>query len=133
MDVILEDIYPDLSKDKIDYLINTTKKISKFIIKYYANEFDPTISYSNGEEAHVDFSIRKNAVIGYCMRIPRIIIYNKKKAEHLDYPHLIELASHECVHLVYTGHGKNFQDAHHLILTKCIERIEQYKQENNII
>jgi len=132
-DITLENIYPDISQDKKDYLIDITHKISRFVIEYYKDQFDPTISYVTGKEAYVNFSTRKNAVIGYCNKIPRVISYNEKKIRQLDHAHLIELAAHECVHLVYNGHKSDFSDALHLVLCKCIDRIEKHKKENCIL
>ena len=122
---MITNIFPRNVPPKKGYLVTITEEISKFVIKNYSDTFDPTISYSS-EKSSVGWSARKNASIGICRRIPRVI-YNESKIEKLDYAHLIELASHECAHLVYDGHGKQFQDAFVFILDTCIDSLEKAK------
>jgi predicted metal-dependent hydrolase len=110
--------------DKKDFLIDITETISKSVIKNYQDTFDPTISYSDGTKAHVGWSARKNATVGICRRIPRVIYYNESKIRKLDYAELIDLASHECAHLIYDGHGEEFWNVYHTIIDECAETIK---------
>ena len=104
------------NSSKREYLVNITEKISKFVIENYRDTFDPTIQYSDDTKVNVGWSARKNASIGVCRRIPRAIYYNESKIGNLDYSELIDLASHECAHLVYDGHGEEFWNVYSDIL-----------------
>lgn len=129
--IILEDIFPINNPDKKEYLIDTTKKISRFVIEYYKETFDPAISYSTGKVT-VGFTKRKNACVGICRKIPRHIVYNEEKIQELSYAKLIELASHECAHLVYEGHGKNFKNVHHFVFDRCVDRLKEHNEANGV-
>ena len=123
----LENIFPINNPNKKEYLVDITHKISKFTIEHYKDTFDPTISYSTNKIT-VNFNPRKNAHVGICMRIPRIIRYNEIKINDWEYSELIELAAHECAHLVYDGHGKNFHNAFNFIMDICIKRLREYNR-----
>ena len=132
INTVLEDIFPINNPNKKEYLIDTTKKISRFVIEYYKDKFDPTITYSTGN-VNVGFSRRKNACIGICRRIPRIIYYNEEKIRELEYSELIELASHECTHLIYDGHKKDFSEAFNFIMDTCVKRLGEHNRENGVL
>jgi hypothetical protein len=123
----LENIFPINNPNKKEYLIDITHKISKFAIDYYKDTFDPTILYSTNKIT-VDFNPRKNACVGICMRIQRVILYNEIKINDLEYSELIELAAHECTHLVYDGHERNFSDAFNFIMDVCVKRLGEYNR-----
>jgi predicted metal-dependent hydrolase len=123
----LENIFPINHPDKKEYLIDITNKISKFTLNYYKDKLDPTVSYSNSGIS-IGFNTRKNACIGICRRIPRIIIYNETKIRDLEYAELIDLAAHECAHLIYDGHGKNFNNTYNLLMDICIKNLEEYNR-----
>ena len=127
----LNNIFPTNHPPKKEYLVTLTEEISKFVIKNYRDTFDPTIQYSDGTKAHIGWSARKNATVGICMRIPRVIYYNEAKIGEMGYLELIELASHECAHLVYDGHGVEFWNVHHNILDECAKAIELYTITTN--
>jgi predicted metal-dependent hydrolase len=120
---MIKNIFPANNPSKKEYLEDITEKISKFVIENYRNTFDPTILYSS-DKVCIAWPQRKNACIGICRKIQRIIYYNESKIEKLDYDELIELASHECAHLVYDGHNKKFWEAYHTILDACAESIK---------
>ena len=120
----LENIFPTNHPDKKEYLVDITNKISTFALDYYKDKLDPSISYSTGKVT-IDFNTRKNACIGVCMRIPRVIRYNETKTRDLEYAELIDLASHECAHLIYDGHGEDFSDAFNFIMDTCVKRFER--------
>lgn len=120
--IILENIFPIGNPNKKEYLIDITHKIAKFAIEYYKDTFDPTILYSHNKII-VDFNSRKNACVGICMRIQGAIRYNERKIKELEYSELIELAAHECAHLIYDGHGKDFSDAFNFIMDTCVKRV----------
>lgn len=126
----LENIFPVNHPDKKEYLIDITNKISKFVLNYYKDKLDPSISYSSGKIA-IGFNNRKNACVGICRRIPRVIIYNEDKIRDLEYAELIELASHECAHLIYDGHGEDFNDSFNFIMDICIKRLDEYNRGVN--
>lgn len=62
------------------------------------------------------------------MRIPRLIRYNELKISKLEYAELIDLASHECAHLIYDGHGKEFKDTYNLLMDVCIKRLREHNR-----
>ena len=62
------------------------------------------------------------------MRIPQIIRYNENKIHDLEYAELIDLASHECTHLIYDDHGRNFTTAYNYIMDICIKRLREYNR-----
>ena len=126
----LEDIFPINEPDKKEYLIDITNKISKFVLDYYKDKLDPSTSYSH-DGINIYFNSRKNSCIGVCRRIPRIINYNETKIKNLEYWKLIELASHECTHLIYDGHDEKFTETHEFIFTICINRLKQHNTEFN--
>ena len=126
----LENIFPTNHPNKKEYLIDITNKISKFVLNYYKDKLDPSIPYST-DKINIGFNTRKNACIGVCMRIPRIIRYNETKIYSLEYAELINLASHECAHLIYDGHGKNFNDTYNLLMDICINQLREYNRCSN--
>jgi hypothetical protein len=69
----------------------------------------------------------KNATVGICRRIPRVIYYNEAKIGEMGYLELIELASQECAYLVYDGHGVEFWNVYGAILDECAKAIEKAK------
>jgi predicted metal-dependent hydrolase len=124
----LGNIHPINNLNKKEYLIDITKKISNFTIEYYKDKFDPTVSYMNGGNVNIEFNKRKNACVGICKRIQRIIIYNEEKIEKLEYSELIELACHECAHLIYSGHEKNFIEYFNFLMDICIKQLREYNR-----
>ncbi|MFA6315688.1 MAG: hypothetical protein WC648_04975 [Candidatus Paceibacterota bacterium] len=120
----LENIFPFNHPDKKEYLIDITNKISKFVLDTYKDKLDPSVSYS-ADKINIGFSNRKNACVGICRRIPRIIYYNETKIRDLEYEELIDLASHECAHLIYDGHGKDFNDVYNLLIDVCIKNLRE--------
>ena len=88
---MIKNIFPTNNPPKKEYLVTITEEISKFVIENYHDTFDPTIQYSDGTKAYIGWSTRKNASIGVCRRIPRVIYYNGAKIGNLDYSELIDL------------------------------------------
>lgn len=123
----MENIFPINHPNKKDYLIDITNKISKFTLDYYKDKLDPSVSYSSNK-INIGFNTRKNACIGICRRIPRVIIYNEDKIHDLEYAELIELAAHECTHLIYDGHKKDFNDSFNFIMDVCIKKLRDYNR-----
>lgn len=123
----IEGIFPQTGIPKKEYLVNITKKIAQFTIRYYKDLFDPTTGHP--ENVTIEWDKRKNASTGTCRRVFRIIQYNESKINLMTHVYLIALAVHECAHLVYDGHGKKYMEVQDFIFDKCIEDLERHNRE----
>jgi hypothetical protein len=126
-EVKLDNIFPPSGISNKDWCACITNKIGMFTLEYYKDKLDPTISYSNGGHINIYWNPRKNSCVGTCRRIPRIIAYNESKINDMNKANVLHVVVHECAHLIYDGHGKEFSNIEDFIFDKCIENLEKNK------